>query len=167
MNLLEQFQLFRRILCVCPCCGDLVRVSDLRLKSKESDVKTWLDDFEFKAVQLSKKEERFAENEAALREKAREKGRKEAEVCFNNAICPSLKALGCDPNDIKPIFYPIDYIVFKGMNKEEAVSDIMLLTKSSCESLNSIRSDVKTAIIENKYSWQVARIDENGKIGFV
>ena len=126
MSLVEQFQLFRKILCVCPCCGDLVRVSDLRLKTKESDVKTWLDNYNLKTLQLSKKEEKFAEQEDDLREKAREKGRKEAKKCFNKAICPTLKSLKCDPNDIKPLFHPIDYVVFKGMNKEESVNDIIM-----------------------------------------
>jgi hypothetical protein len=42
----EEFQLFRKILCVCPCCGELVRLSDLRLKTKGEVEKTWLDDYE-------------------------------------------------------------------------------------------------------------------------
>ena len=166
MSLVEQFQLFRKILCVCPCCGDLVRVSDLRLKTKESDVKTWLDNYDLKTLQLSKKEEKFAEQEDALRDKAREKGRKEAKKCFNNAICPTLKSLKCDPNDIKPLFHPIDYVVFKGMNQEKTVNDIIMLSKSTCVSLNSVRQDVKQAVINKQYDWQVARIDTEGKIKF-
>ena len=165
-NLFEQFQQFRMILCVCPCCGDLVRVSDLRLKTKVPAVRTWLDDFEFKERRLSKKEVNFEEKEEKLREKAREKGREEAEKTFKRAICPSLKTLKLDPHDIKPILHPIDFVVFNGMNKEESISDIILLTKSSCPPLNLIRHDIKTAVTKNRYDWQVARIDEKGKIKF-
>jgi len=92
-DLFGEFQQFRRILCVCPICGDLVRVSDLRLKTKGPAVRTWLDDFEIKEQRLSKREELFEEKEGELREKAREKGRKQAEKAFYKAICPSLKAL--------------------------------------------------------------------------
>lgn len=101
-ELFEEFQEFRKILCVCPCCGDLVRVSDLRLKVKGSAIGTWLDDYEKKNQKLDKKEEQFNEGEEELREIAREKGRKEAEKVFNDAISPALKALKLDPFDVKP-----------------------------------------------------------------
>jgi len=167
MTAFEEFQQFRRILCVCPICGDLVRVSDLRLKTKGPAVRTWLDDFEIKEQRLSKKEELFGEQEKNLREKAREKGRKEAEKAFNRAICSSLKALKLDPFDVKPILHPIDFVVFKGMTKEKSVSDIILLSKPyNCQSLNLIRRDIKIAVSKNRYDWQVARIDEKGNIEF-
>lgn len=167
MTSFQEFQQFRRILCVCPSCGDLVRVSDLRLKAKGPAVRTWLDDYETKARRLSKKEELFKEKEKELRKKARERGRKEAEKVFYNAICPSLKALKLDPYDVKPILHPIDFVVFKGMNKEETISDVIFLSKPyDCPSLNSIRRDIKIAVSKNRYDWQVARIDNEGNIAF-
>jgi len=167
MTAFEEFQQFRRILCVCPICGEFVRVSDLRLKTKGPAVRTWLDDYEMEELKLSKKERLFEEKESELREKAQEKGRKEAEKAFNRAICPSLKALKLDPLDVKPILHPIDFVVFKGMNKEESISDIILLSKPyDCPSLNLIRRDIKIAVSKNRYDWQVARIDEKGNIEF-
>lgn len=163
----EEFQQFRRILCVCPNCRDLVRVSDLRLKTKGPAVRTWLDDFETKERRLSTKEELFEEKEAELREKAREKGRKEAEKSFYQAICPSFKALKLDPFDVKPILHPIDFVVFKGMKKEESISDIILLSKTyRCPSLSLIRRDIKSAVSKKRYDWQLARINEKGNIEF-
>ena len=163
----EEFQQFRRILCVCPCCGEIVRVSDLRLKTKGPDVGTWLDDFEKKQLELSKEEELFKEKEGELREKAREKGRKEAEKAFHKAICPSLKRLKLDPYDVKPILHPVDFVVFNGMNKEETISDIVFLSKTlDCTSLNSIRCNIKNAVTKNRYDWQVVRIDTEGNITF-
>jgi len=167
MTTFEEFQQFRKILCVCPICGELVRVSDLRLKTKGPAVRTWLDDYEMEELKLSKKERLFGEKESELREKAQEKGRKEAEKAFNRAICPSLKALKLDPLDVKPILHPIDFVVFKGMNKEESISDIILLSKPyDCPSLNLIRRDIKNVVSKNRYDWQVARIDEKGNIKF-
>ena len=34
MSLFEEYQFFRKILTICPCFGELRRVSDLRLKPK-------------------------------------------------------------------------------------------------------------------------------------
>lgn len=165
MSLFEEYQLFRRILCVCPCCNQLVRVSDLRLKARGAAPKTWLDNYEAKDQALIKKEEAFEEQEAKLREEAREKARKEAEKAFYKAICPSLRKLKLDPFDVKPIFHPIDFIVFKGMSSLRAVSDIMLLTREhNCPLIDPIREQIRKAVAQNKYEWQVARIGETGTI---
>jgi predicted Holliday junction resolvase-like endonuclease len=165
--LFEEFQQFRKILCVCPCCGDLVRVSDLRLKAKGRAVRTWLDDHEADDKRLTDKEGKFDEEEEILREIAREKGRKAAERVINRAICQSLRALKLDPFDVKPILNPIDFVVFKGMNKEESVSDILLLSREhDCPSLNLARQQIRDVVSHHKYEWQVARIDEKGNILF-
>ena len=164
-NLFGGFQEFRKILCVCPCCGDLVRVSDLRLKATGPAAKTWLDDYEKKNLDMGKKEKKFGEEEAKLREKAVEKGRKAAEITVNNAILPELKALQLDLFDVKQILNPIDFVVFKDMTKKEAVEDIILLSKKvNNPQLNTVRAQVSKAIENKKYEWQVARIDKKGKI---
>jgi predicted Holliday junction resolvase-like endonuclease len=171
MELYEELQEFRKILCVCPCCGEIVRVSDLKLRVKGKVTKTWLDEYEKMQQTLEKKEEIFAEKEIQLRDIAREKGRREAEKLFNNAvskvILPSFKALKLDPFDVKPILNPVDFIVFNGMTKQETISDIMLLSKQhDAPALTTVRKQIEQAIIQKKYEWQVARIDEKGKILF-
>lgn len=166
-QIFEEFQEFRKILCICPCCGELVRVSDLKLKVKGAIAKTWLDEYQKGELEITKKEERFDEREEKLREIAREKGRKEAEKVFNKAILPSFKALKLDPFDVKPILNPIDFVVFKGMNKKQSISDIIFLSKRyNVSSLNVVRQQIAKVISKNQYEWQVARIDDNGNISF-
>ena len=163
----EEFQEFRKILCICPECGKIVRLSDFHLKVKGKVAKTWLDEYNKEQLAMETKEERFGEIEGKLREVAREKGRKEAERAINKAISPELKALKLDPYDIKPILNPVDFVVFKGMDKKDAVSDIILLSKAiKNKELNILRWQVKKTIEKKKYDWQVARIDEKGNIGF-
>lgn len=163
----KEFQEFRKILCICPCCNNIVRVSDLHLKTKGMVTKTWLDKFEEKERRLEKKEEIFQEKELKLREKAREKGRKGAEKIFNECISPKFKSMELDPFDIKPILNPIDFVVFKGMNKTDSVNDIVFLSKQiNNPHLNQIRQQVKKVISQKKYEWQVARIDNQGMISF-
>ena len=166
MKLFEEFQEFRKILCVCPCCGTIVRVSELKLKVKGIVAKTWLDEYEAKCKLMDNKEEKFEEIKDKLRELAVKKGRKEAEKMFNKALYPAFRKLKFDPFDIKPILNPIDFVVFKDMNKKETVNDIIFLSKS-CNNpiLNKLRVQVKDSIKKNKYDWQVARIKENGEIG--
>jgi len=86
---------------------------------------------------------------------------------FNKAILPSLKILKLDPYDVKPILNPVDFIVFKGMNKKDFVSEIVLLSKTcNFESLCFIRKQVKDVIAKRNYDFQTARIDDLGNITF-
>lgn len=166
MKSFEEFQQFRKILCVCPDCETIVRVSDLKLKAKGEAVRTWLDDYEEKCKGMDKKEEKFEEIADKLREIAVTKGRKEAEIAFNKAINPTFKLLKFDPFDIKPILNPVDFLVFKDMNKKEIVDDIIFLSET-CKNpiLNELRTQVKNVIKKEKYDWQVARIGKKGEIG--
>lgn len=164
MSLLEEFQLFRRILAVCPCCGEIHRVSDLRLKSKVETKKTWLDEYDANSQKLTVKEQEFEAQEEKLRQEAIEKGRKEAAKTFQKALCPSLKKLKLNPYDVKPIFHPIDFVAFNGMTTQEQISDILLLAREQCAALDPIRKQIKKAVNNYKYDWQVARIDDNGNI---
>ena len=166
--MIEEFQQFRRILCVCPCCGDIVRLSDLRLTIKGKGPKSWRDDFDAKARKLEKKEEQFAEKEDELREKAREKGRRQAKKVFDKAITPALKSMRINPYDVKPVMHPIDFVVFNGMaDNEGLINDVLFLSKVSKNAdLRALRERVKGAIRRKNYEWQLARIDDNGGISF-
>ena len=165
--LFEEFQQFRRILCICPCCGSIHRISDLKLKAKGRAGRTWLDDYEKEVQKLTQKEADFDDEEDELREAARERGRKQAQKVISRAICSSLKALKLDPFDVKPILHPVDFVVFKGMNEKESISDIMFLSREyGCPSLNILREQIKNAVQSKQYDWQVARIDKKGQISF-
>ena len=56
MKLFEEFQEFRKILCVCLECSEIVRVSDLRLTAKGKVKETWLDDYERRSYLLDERE---------------------------------------------------------------------------------------------------------------
>ena len=163
----EEFQEFRKILCVCPECGEIVRVSDLKLKSKGKVKKTWLDDYEHRSLQMDKKEEEFDEIENTLREAAVEKGRKAAQKVFSKAIKADFRKLKLDPYDIKPILNPVDFLVFKDMSSKNLISDIVFLSKKiENQNINLLRDQVKKVIENKNYEWLVARIDNTGKIEF-
>lgn len=165
MNLSNEFQSFHKILCVCPKCGMICRVSDLKLSAKGKYEKTWLDKHEDKIDNIEKKEYKFEEVKDQLREIAREKGRKEAKKTFNNAISPTFKALKYDPSDIIPILTPVDFVVFKDMTAKGRVSDISFISqKIKNDNINLLRTQVRKAIDKDLYDWQVARIDKTGKI---
>ena len=163
----EEFQEFRKILCVCPDCGKIVRLSDLKLKTRTETEITWLDYYEYRERLLSGRETEFDAVKNELREAARIEGRRQAEVVFSNAIKQDFRQMKFDPSDIKPVLNPVDFIVFQDMNKTEKISDLVFLSKKlENPMINRLREQVKTSIEKNKYEWQVARINEKGKIEF-
>lgn len=161
----EEFQEFRKILCVCPDCGKIVRLSDLKLKTETEN--TWLDYYEYRERLLSGREAEFDAIKGELREAARAEGRRQAEVVFNNAIKQDFRRMNLDPIDIKPVLNPVDFLVFQGMNKSEEITDLVFLSKKlENPMINRLREQVKTSIENSNYEWLVARIDNEGKIEF-
>lgn len=166
-SLFEEFGELRKILCICPCCGDIVRVSDLHLKVKKPIVKTWLDTYEAKIIAINKEEEKFNEKEQKIRDLAVEKGRNEAKKIVNNVVLPIFRKLKLNPFDVKPILSPIDFLVFDGMTDKDKIKNIIFLSKiSKIESLNLIRKQIKDVVSKRNYIWQVGRIDDLGSLTF-
>ena len=77
-SLVDFFSIGRAIFGVCPCCGDVFRLSDCRVFPVREPAPDWMDDLDGKDLKLDRAEERLAEREGELRERAREKGRREA-----------------------------------------------------------------------------------------
>lgn len=166
--MIEQFREMRKLLCVCPDCASIVRVTDLQLRVKGKAPKTWLDDFESKEAALMEKEEKFKEKESKLRDEAKKKGREEALRGVDKLMCTIFSDLKINPFDVQPILHPIDFIAFHGMDLDKIISDIMFISKKTSDpTLDSLRKDVKTAIEKKAYEWQVARIDCEGCIKIV
>ena len=93
------FQQARTILCLCPCCGKIVRLSDLSLRYKGETPTTWLDAYEKRLSRLELQEDRFTEQEETIRELARKRGRKKARQTIQNLVQTALPGCQYDPKD--------------------------------------------------------------------
>ena len=159
------FQQARTILCLCPCCGKIVRLSDLSLRYKGVTPTTWLDAYEKSLSRLERQEERFVEQEETIRELARERGRIKARKTIKSLVQTALPGCQYDPKDIKAILDPIDYVVFCGMANQPKIDKIALLSKSTeIPRLIKIRHSIQSAINAEAYEWHVVRVKENGDI---
>lgn len=165
MEFLPTFQSFRTILCICPQCNAIHRLSDLHLRYTGKAPKTWLDQIEAKNQILEAKEEKFGEKEAKLREAAAAKGRKKVGTMIQKLLVPEISGLKFNPYDIKLITHPIDYVVFDGMNNDDLKRIFLLSKRTESPDLNSLRRQIEKAVAEKKFEWQVARYVD-GKITF-
>ena len=61
---LDLFNQFKIILCLCPHCSSLLRLSQLHLRSDVTAQKTWLDEYDLKKIKLGNKEEKISQKES-------------------------------------------------------------------------------------------------------
>ena len=161
------FQSLRTILCVCPHCNDILRLSDLHLSYKGKAPRTWLDAYDKETITLEEKEEEFDEKEDGLREVARERGRVKVPKLVRKSMNTEFAKLGYDPYDIKALLHPVDFVVFDGMNDKEEIDNVVFLsTLTKNNDLAKLRKSVKSTIAKRNYDWQVARVNINGKIEY-
>ena len=90
----------QKILYVCPDCGRIVRLSDLKIKSKAEVETTWLDYYEYRERLLANRREKFDAVSADLRKAATLEGRRQADEVFNKAIKQDFREMNFDPSDI-------------------------------------------------------------------
>jgi len=168
-EILTAFQSFRRILCICPHCGDLVRLSDLRLKYRGVAPRTWLDTYQSKLSLVQKREELFDGKEKQLRDEAADRGRRKVSRMIRKSLSAEfakLKIDKYDPYDIKAILHPVDYVVFDGYNRKN-LDGIVFLSKEAPEAaLNEVRKSVRETVDKERYHWRLARVSTDGKIEF-
>jgi predicted Holliday junction resolvase-like endonuclease len=164
-EILSTFQAFRRVLCLCPHCNALLRLSDLQLKYRGAAPKTWLDSFETKLSSAEEKEALFDEKEEKLHDQAVKRGRHKVPMMIRKSMDLQFAKLEYNPYDIKALFHPVDFVVFDGMESKKHLRNIIFLSKAvNNEQLNGFRNSIQKAVEERKYDWQVARVSIDGKI---
>ena len=165
-SILDIFNNFKTILCMCPKCNSLMRLSDLHLKAKTPAPKTWLDRYESRIDTIEKREDLFDQQKSKIREKATERGRAKVPILVKKSMSKQFTKLNYDPYDIKAILHPIDFVVFNGMNKD-AMKDVVLLSRKTSNSyLDALHKGIEKAVNEKSYDWKVVRVSAEGDVKY-
>ena len=165
-EILDIFHKFKTILCICPHCTQLMRLSDLHLRAKTPSPKTWLDERDVKILELQKLEDTFAEKEDEIRKKSVERGRAQVPKIIKKSMNKQFAKLNYDPYDIKPILHPVDFIVYNGMNADNLKDVTFLARITDNDYLKKLHSSIKKAVDAKNYEWSVARVAYDGGISF-
>jgi predicted Holliday junction resolvase-like endonuclease len=163
-DVVKFFALQRQIFGVCPKCQDFFRLSDCKIYLRKKPVLDWMDKIDSEHERLDKAKERLEEEKAEIREKAREEGRKLAQLTIKK-IDPIFTPRKLNPDDSKVIFHPIDYIVFNGMKEGESIKNIILLDrKEKGTDHRALQKSIERVVERKNYEWQTLRVQEDGKI---
>jgi predicted Holliday junction resolvase-like endonuclease len=163
--------LMRKIYGVCPCCGELFRLSDIEIHVKQArepkQTVDWLDKIEMLEEKVGDLEERIQMKEQAAREVAREAGR----IAAAKALVAAVKKVDhvfspakLDVQDSKVMFHPVDFIVFDGMQRQ-AVNRIVLLDRKPQNRAHSdLQKNVQAAVRRKAVEWKTIHVSDDGVI---
>lgn len=165
-SILNVFTYFKTILCMCPECSNIMRLSDMHLRSRYKSPRTWLDTYEAKTAEFEEEEIKSVEEENELKRQARDEGRRKAKKLVKKSMSKEFSKLRFDPYDIKAILHPVDFVVFNGMN-DDMVRNVILMSKRTTNPyMSSLHRDVEKAIKTKSYDWTVVRVSRDGGVIF-
>lgn len=147
-----------------PGCGELFRLSDAELFTKGATPRTVFDRVADEFEKLARRGERFDEQEAGLREAAVRAGQRQATRKLK-AIAPFFSGRGVNPQDVKVLFDPIEYVVFRGLNTDSGVKAIELVDRAPDSTRREkVQESLRKVIAEGAVEWGTYRIDLEGRI---
>ena len=150
------------ILCICPKCMAISRLSQLYIVSEGKKEKTWLDTYEEKIREFQEKQAEFEQQASDIKDAAIKRGREKVPKMVISSLSDKVISSKYDPYDIKPINHPIDYIIYDGMNKNSVENVILLHQKNN--NLAQLHKSIHETVEKKKYDWKVARISKEGKL---
>ena len=159
-DILSIFTNFKNILCVCPECNNISRLSQLYLYSAKKTARTWLDDYEDRIRSFREIESEHASKANEIREQAVQRGRDQVPKLVNISLSETITKLKYDPYVIKPINHPIDYVVYDGMNNN-SINNVVFLHEKNMH-LTKLHQSIADTVKNKQYDWKVARISKEG-----
>lgn len=163
MNFVGVFNQLKRIYGICPCCGEPFRLSDTALYTKTAPAKTLFEKMDDERARLERCAERFDAREAEIREEARRLGQMEARRRLRE-IAPFFVARKIDPQDVKLLFHPVEYVVFRGMQTDRCASVDFIDHPARSRERERIQRSLNHAIKAGNLEWQTFRIGDDGRV---
>jgi predicted Holliday junction resolvase-like endonuclease len=126
----------QELLAVCPCCGEIFRLVESKFIFPQSrpqecgylELVAAETKYSEEADRLDAAEERFEESLERRRTKLREEGRRLAKSKIRN-IDPTFSAKNIDPQDVKVIFDPVEYLIFHGLKSGLGVNLVEFVSR--------------------------------------
>lgn len=161
MNILVQtIDGIQEVLAICPCCGEIFRLVEAKFIFPQKRPKT-CEYWELVALEnrvadqedrLASAEERFSEKLERQREQLIQQGRQLAKRKLKK-IDPTFSAKDIDPQDVKVIFDPVEYIIFHGLNSGDGVDFVEFVSripdsKAQETIVKSIDKTIRTGDVE-------------------
>jgi predicted Holliday junction resolvase-like endonuclease len=156
-GIMDYFEMHRSLFGLCPKCHNLFRLSESRVFLKTKPTPDWMDSLQRKSGCLDRLQERLQQEEGALREEAREKGRQQAQRLIKK-VDPIFRPQGLNPDDAKDV-------VFDGMKLADHTKRIVLLDRQTKEhQQKALQKSIEKTIEKGRFDWETLSVREDGSI---
>ncbi|MBZ5522455.1 MAG: hypothetical protein LAP21_09470 [Acidobacteriia bacterium] len=169
-DLIQTIDGLQEILAICPCCGEVFRMVDAkfifpakRARSCEYlDLVALEDHVAEEDFRLTAAQEKFAKQLEAQRRQLAELGRRMAKKRMKK-IDPVFSVNKIDPQDVKVIFEPVEYIIFHGLNSESGVKLIELVSRQpDTTALETTLKSIDRTIESGNVEFETLRMQVDG-----
>ena len=150
---------------MCTCCGEIFRLSDTNVYIKKKPVPDWMDEFEKSSARLDKTEEKINFEEGETREIAREKGRVAA-MKTTKKIDTIFSPNKYNPDDVKVMFHPVDFVIFNGMKKNDITNLVLFDREVKERSQKTLQKSIEKTVSEENYEWITMHVSEDGSVEY-
>ena len=157
INVGRLFGQFSHILGICPCCGNLFRLGDARPYFQHKPQRSILDEIEEQERRLVRAIELLEEREARLRELAAAAGARQARKRLKR-IDRAFSGTGLDPQDVKVIFDPVEYVVFDGLNRDKLRRIVLMAHPPKTRAHDTLLRSIDRAIQMGNIAFKTMRI---------
>ena len=164
-GLLKFFSIQRQIFGLCPCCGDIFRLSDAKLYLKDKPKSDWMDKLHKSEERLDKQENKINEERAEISEIARIKGRNEALKSIKK-IDTIFHPNNLSADDAKVMFHPVDFVVFNGMKNSNEIKITLLDRVVENTTQRALQSSIEKTVEKQNYEWITIHVGEEGEIEY-
>jgi predicted Holliday junction resolvase-like endonuclease len=155
----------RHIFVVCPCCGEVVRLSDARLSYQLKYADDWLDRIERSEERVGRQIEAFEERRKELRDRSVARARHKILPQLLRKVVPAVSSLKLSPMDVKTIMDPVGYVVFDGLNSARGCRRILFLdTGEAGEERQRVRESMQRTIKRGDLGWTTVQIGQDGSV---
>jgi hypothetical protein len=161
LDLAGVFEELNAILVICPCCGDVFRLSEGRPYIVGRKPATPFDPIAAERRQVTAAEERFEAREGAIRLKAKEAGRKLARRALKK-IDPVFTGRQLDTQDVKVLFDPVEYVVFDGLARGECRRVLFLAETPSTKASSTAIDSLAETLRKGNYEFGILRVGKDG-----
>ena len=124
-----------------------------------------MDKFEKSNVRLDKTEEKINLEEGETREIAREKGRAAA-MKTTKKIDPIFYPNKYNPDDVKVMFHPVDFVIFNGMKKNDITNLVLFDREVKERSQKSLQKSIEKTVNKENYEWITMHVSEDGSFEY-
>jgi predicted Holliday junction resolvase-like endonuclease len=155
----------RHIFVVCPCCGEVVRLSDARVSYRQKYADDWLDRVERSEERIEQRIESFEERRKKLRDLSIARARQRILPQLLRKVAPAVSSLKLSPMDVKTLMDPVGYVVFDGLNSARGCRRVLFLdTGEAGKERLRVRESMESAIKRGDLGWTTVQIGQDGVV---